>query len=133
MSNILSVSALATAHADHLWNGLSPKPKGKQDVFVRRASWDFAVTGFNLTTLLTIVGVALAVFFSSPFFALVAFLAFQARGSFMQYLQQLVAPHHIKDNPTEVAQILEQSSKSWQPIERQFLDFRIWMNWTFTM
>jgi hypothetical protein len=108
--------------------------------------WNFQTTGFNASTVATVVAAALAVLLHSPIFMILALVSLGARNAFMkeidltaiargndlQTVAAVAAARLAKVNPNErvkdLAKFLGVKDPKWRPIKTQFLDFRIWMN-----
>ncbi|HSX10987.1 MAG TPA: hypothetical protein VLF94_04655 [Chlamydiales bacterium] len=115
MPCLYSINELAHSYADRKTAGLNLNEQGRR-IAQNRAIYDYKVIGFNLTTIATIVIVALAVFTASQFLVILAFLTYNARGAFMRSVD---FEHQV---------YMEGLPVQWADRVRcQLLDFRVWM------
>lgn len=146
MSNVHTISSLANSYADRkLAHQQLNEPE--RVLLRKRVIYDFLVTAFNVTTIATIITVALAIFVSSPLFIMLFIVMHSTRRAFMNEVdrtgmppvQQQLANANLLNRianvdpiarRAEIAAHLEINDAIWSPVNYQLLNFRIWMRWT---
>lgn len=135
MTTILTVHSLANSYADRkLANPDIPEAQVNQ--MRRRIVYNFAVTGFNVTTIATVVAVAATFFIHSPLMLVFALLVYAARSDFKEELDFTAVPaggqpDRIPNSAARTQALLQHfglQGVNWHPIQAQFLG-RVWMNW----
>lgn len=130
MPLLLSASTLANSYADRVVAHQELEP-ARKTILHRRASYDFKVTGFNISTVLLITCVVLAVITSLKlFFIAFGCFALLSRASFLKNLEQtgLEWPERIGGRIRDVlAQIaLLQPNRDQQILRYTGLEGRRW-------
>lgn len=135
MSSIFSVESLSRLHSEAVLRGSNVADEAK-----RQCEFNFKVTGFNASTVASIILVAVGVFTGSIFMCAAAFLAYQVRGDFyrslmatgMDNMQNLMDRIHEIDPVrarNEISAYLGVRGPDWQLTHTQILAFKLWMNW----
>ncbi len=134
---VTTIKSLAEGYADIQLEGRRLSPRA-QAVLRNRHIYNFEAVGFNLSTVATVVAVALTVFLS-PLFAILAVASFVARQAFKDEVDQTGIPFLGKvisqlgpdlDDPIReffVKATLGVSNEEWHPVRHQFLS-RLWMS-----
>jgi hypothetical protein len=129
MATILTIDSLAKSYASRLLPCGAP--------IYQRSIYDFKVTGFNLSTIATVMSVVLAIFTNSTLFLILAGLAYNVRRICMRELDStgllegnLVDRLVPNARRADVARFLGVEDPKWQMVQFQLINFRCWMNWT---
>lgn len=138
MSNVITVNSLANSWADHKLAGRELE-EGQRALFHERLIYNFKVTALNISSIATIVTVALAFFVQSPLFLILAALTYSTRRCFLNEIKvtglegddkvnALLQRIQDLDLKQQISDQLDIEEENWQPVQSQILDYVVWMN-----